>query len=322
VLRRVAVVAVAGTTLLGLAAWWTAERTVGAVRRDGAVTAALSPLPGGGQPVTVLLVGSDRREGLDVADDRFGLPGTVAGERADALVLVQVPAAGPLRALSLPRDLLVDLDGFGPQKLAAALDLGGSRLLVRAVRSVTGLPVHHYAAVDFAGFAAAVDRLGGVVVEFPAPARDPYAGLDVGAGRQRLDGDGALAFVRARNLEEWRGGEWVPAGGGDLGRIERQHRLLQAGLAEAARLPAVSTARWLAAVGPHLTVDARLGFAGLRRLAARVGAEPALEAATLPVRPLVEEAAARSPFAPDHPGTIRYLVPDEPAAAAAVEGLR
>ncbi len=231
-------------------------------------------------------------------------------------MLLRLPGhpADPVRALSLPRDLLVDLDGFGPQKLAAALGLGGSRLLVRAVRQATGVPVHHYVEVDFAGFASAVDRLGGVTVDLDAPARDPYSGFEAGSGRQRLDGEAALAYVRSRNYEELRQGEWVAAGGGDLARIERQHRLLQAAVAEAASASPVEAVRWLGDVGPHLTVDARLGSGGLHRLARRLAGADALDLTTLPVRLLHEETTAASPFAPAHPGTIRYLVAAEPEA--------
>ena len=66
--------------------------------------------------------------------------------------------------------------------------------MVRTVRAATGLPIHHYVEIDFVGFQALVNEIGGVHIDFPYPARDANSGLNVEAGRQLLDGSQALAY--------------------------------------------------------------------------------------------------------------------------------
>lgn len=295
-----------------------------AVTRDGAVVDELSRLPRGErQPVTFLVVGTDSRERIsDDAGDRFGPRDGVQGERADVVMLAQVVPEGRLRVLSLPRDLLVDVEGYGTHKLANALGLGGSPLLVRTVRQATGLPVHHYVEIDFQGFADAVDRLDGVVIDVPRPGRDVYSGLVVDSGRVRLDGMAALAYVRSRNYEEWHDGAWVPRGDGDLGRIDRQHAFLRALLDRLAGGPSVvERLRGVAELANHVTVDGQLSVDDLVGLARRFSsvADEQLELRTLPVRPLLDEGERRSPFPPFHLGTLNYVTRSEPAAAAVLQ---
>jgi LCP family protein required for cell wall assembly len=173
------------------------------------VVAELSPPPSeSSDPSTFLLIGSDSRE--NIPDDFADVFGSAGGQRADVIMLVQVmPDDSVARLLSIPRDLKVDLDGRGTQKINAAYAYGGGSLLVSTVRRVTGLPIHHYVEVDFAGFAAIVDEVGGVTINFPYPARDGKSGLNVAAGSQTLDGETALAFARSRSYEELRGDTWV-----------------------------------------------------------------------------------------------------------------
>jgi anionic cell wall polymer biosynthesis LytR-Cps2A-Psr (LCP) family protein len=128
------------------------------------VVAELSPPPSeSSDPSTFLLIGSDSRE--NIPDDFADVFGSAGGQRADVIMLVQVmPDDSVARLLSIPRDLKVDLDGRGTQKINAAYAYGGGSLLVSTVRRVTGLPIHHYVEVDFAGFAAIVDEVGGVTI--------------------------------------------------------------------------------------------------------------------------------------------------------------
>ena len=72
--------------------------------------------------------------------------------------------------------------------------------MVRTVKQVTGLPIHHYIEVDFVGFQSLVDDIGGVYLDFPYPARDANSGLSVDAGYQLLDGSQALAYAQIASL--------------------------------------------------------------------------------------------------------------------------
>ena len=85
-------------------------------------------------------------------------------------------------------------------RINAAYVIGGPDLLVETVQDVTGVPVNHYIEIDFVGFAALVDSLGGVEIDFECAARDTKSGLAVDAGPQTLDGEMAIAYVRSRSL--------------------------------------------------------------------------------------------------------------------------
>jgi LCP family protein required for cell wall assembly len=269
------------------------------------------------RPRILLLVGSDSRA-LVPERLRPGF-GHLTGERADSVMLVALlPARHRLQVLSLPRELQVEVDGHGPQKLNAALTYGGAPGMVDAVRRLTGLPIHHYVELDFTAVATVVDALGGVTVDFAHPARDLVTGFRARRGPQHLDGAMAVAYARSRQYEELRGGAWVRSGASDLGRIRRQQRLLLA-LRQQRRPPgALGLARtWLRLRG-HVRVDGRLSYGEAWRLLGRVTSWPLdqRDLRTLPTRPAIAPAAAVSPFPPPHRGAVAVARPAEPAATA------
>lgn len=178
-------------------------------------------------PLNLLFLGSDSRDNLpDEWLDDFG---DFAGQRADVIMMVRLePETGIVRVLSIPRDLRVEIEGYGPQKINAAYAFGGAPLMVSTVRAVTGLPIHHYVEIDFVGFTGLVDELGGVKIDFAYPARDLKSGLQVEGGTQTLDGRMALAYARSRSFQENQDGRWVSVDAGDIGRTGRQQELLLA----------------------------------------------------------------------------------------------
>jgi LCP family protein required for cell wall assembly len=224
--------------------------------------------------------------------------------------------------LSLPRDIRVHLAGHGDIKLGATLETGPDAL-VGAVRELTGLPVHHYLEVELAGLSAAVDGLGGAPVMLRAPARDPSTGLDLDAGRQVLDGTEALAYVRSRHYEELLDGRWTPAPG-DLGRIERQHRVLSGLLGRLPDgCPPLDCLDVLLALRGSVSVDSGFGGDDVRHLMAALWRPDAeLSAATLPTRPERAADDAVSPFPPAHAGSTGFRVLEQPAAGRVLERLR
>lgn len=185
------------------------------------------PPPETRDPITILVLGSDSRENLP--DELLEDFGDFAGERADVIMLVQlIPDRSELMLLSIPRDLRVDIEGYGRDKINAAYTYGGAALMVDTVRNTTQLPIHYYLEVDFVGFAGLVDEIGGVTIEFPFAARDLKSGLRVDAGEQVLDGQTALAFARSRSFQELRDGGWTSVEANDIGRIGRQQQLVLA----------------------------------------------------------------------------------------------
>lgn len=141
---------------------------------------------------------------------------------ADTVLLVRLdPGANRAVVLSIPRDVWVDLPGYGWHKINAANPLGGPELLKAAVAQAVGVEAERFVAVSLNALYAFVDALGGVrvCVEKPIRYEDKAAGLsiDLKPGCQVLDGKGAEGFLRFRHDAL-----------GDIGRIQRQQAFFQA----------------------------------------------------------------------------------------------
>jgi LCP family protein required for cell wall assembly len=187
------------------------------------VDAGTDQVTGPTEPVNVLVLGSDSRARLSPKEQvSEGSPDTVPGQRSDTIILAHFdPQRNKAVLVHFPRDLLVDIPGHGSGKLNSAFEMGGPRLMVRTMKQFTGLPIHHYVEIDFVGFRNLVDALGGVRMCVDRPMYDKRARLDIPRkGCYRFDGNTALAFVRARNVE----GDLIP----DFARIARQQQFIRA----------------------------------------------------------------------------------------------
>jgi len=194
---------------------------------DPNVAGALSAVPDSGEPVTFLVIGSDSRAGLPA--DWIGDFGNAGGQRADVMMLVQIlPEQHRVQMLSLPRDLQVNIPGRGKEKVNAAYSFGGAELAIETVTLAFDVPIHHYVEVDFVGFAAIVDEMGGLEIPFAYAARDLKSGLSVEAGIEHMDGRSALAYARSRSFQELHDGEWVFVDANDIGRTRRQQEIMVA----------------------------------------------------------------------------------------------
>lgn len=192
--------------------------------------------PRAGRAVTILLLGSDDRSGQNAA-----IGGQNAGMRSDTAIVMHVSAdRRRLELVSIPRDSLVDIpacrltNGTTTQPHRGAMvneafaigwDQGGdlasaAACSISTVQAATGVHVDHVAVVDFAGFQRMVDAVGGVDVCVPRAMTDEKTGLNLRAGRNELDGAGALQFARARYE--------TGSDGSDLARIGHQQQLLAA----------------------------------------------------------------------------------------------
>ena len=223
-------------------------------RTDDEVTAALDPATSGAR--TVLVVGTDSREGLDDLTN-FG---DFSGARGDVVMLVRIdPATNQARMLSIPRDLWVTIPGHGENRINAAYAFGGPRLMVETIKQNLGLDVNNYVEIDFVGFQALVDELGGVEIPFPYAARDSKSGLDVSAGTELLDGDGALAYARSRHYQEYRDGSWQSVEASDIGRTGRQQEVMKALVSRVKSPSSIADAGNIAgAMSEHMTIDSNL----------------------------------------------------------------
>jgi LCP family protein required for cell wall assembly len=283
----------------------TGSNVLALAQPDHEVTAELSePM---GRDLTFLVVGSDSREGIE--DLTFF--GPAGGERGDVIMLVRLDAtSGEARILSVPRDLWVDIPGFGEDKINAAFSYGGPSLMVQTIRENLGIEVNHYVEIDFVGFIEMVNQLGGIEITFPHPARDKNSGLNIDAGTQILDGEQALAFARSRKYEEYQDDQWVSVDASDLGRAGRQQQVVQAILSELKSPASIAEAGEIAgSMAENMTVDANLAASSIGSLAwdFRGVITGGLEAQTLPV-------------VGDMVGGASVVKADEPEASATIEG--
>ena len=250
-----ALVSVAAILMTG-AGYYVAHGALGGIT----VSEALSPDDprSSGDNMNILLIGLDSRKDQDGND----LPSSIlkqlhagdsddGGYNTNTLILVHVGDDNKVTAFSIPRDDWVPFNGvpgynhikikeaYGLTKQYVAQKLAnqgassqreletrgreaGRAATLRAVRSLTGVPIDYFAEVNLAGFYDLAQTLGGVDVCLNHEVYDSYSGADFPAGPQRLDASQALAFVRQRHGLE----------NGDLDRTHRQQAFISSVMRE------------------------------------------------------------------------------------------
>jgi LCP family protein required for cell wall assembly len=178
-----------------------------------------------GAPQNYLLVGTDSAARLDEDDPASRED---QGLLSDTIMVLRVdPDQTQAQLLSFPRDLWVDIPGWGEQKINAAL-AGGRETLIATITENFGIPINHYVEIDFLGFQELVEAVDGVPIYLDKPLRDSQTGLyQPRAGCVTLDPDQALAYARSRHLEYLEDDLWQTDGTGDLGRIARQQDFIR-----------------------------------------------------------------------------------------------
>lgn len=169
--------------------------------------------------ITVLLLGSDRR------------PQENTPARTDAVMVMRIdPQRQRIALLSLPRDLMVNIPGYGWSRINAANvygDIypslgGGIALATQTVSQVIGQPIDYTTRVDFAGFIAAIDTLEGVPVQVTNDLYDDrfptmdyqYTAVSFQVGETVMDGSTALVYSRIRHPDS------------DFARMARQQQVI------------------------------------------------------------------------------------------------
>lgn len=180
----------------------------------------LPPAWDGASRITVLIIG------LDARDTDTSAP------RSDTMILLTIdPLAKTAGMLSVPRDMWVNIPGFGYSRINTAyssgegnkLPGGGPELARKTVEQFIGVPVQYYAQVDFNTFVQFIDRIGGVDIYNEEDLRlDPVGGGKdkirlTCCGPRHLVGTTALAYARHRKTGE-----------GDFSRAQRQQKLILA----------------------------------------------------------------------------------------------
>jgi len=230
--------------------WWMAHGMLGGITVSQALRSEDPKSTGDG--MNILLIGLDSRKDQN-GDD---LPWSVlkhlhagdsddGGYNTNTLILAHVSADEQVTAFSIPRDDWVPftgVPGYNHIKIKEAYGLtkqyveqklidkgvsdqkkletqgreAGRAATLKTVRNLTGVPIDYFAEVNLAGFYDLAQSLGGVDVCLKHAVYDSYSGADFPAGRQTLDAEQALAFVRQRHGLE----------NGDLDRTHRQQAFL------------------------------------------------------------------------------------------------
>src|SRR4051794_18598022 len=155
-----------------------------------------------GDPENILILGSDKRAGEEFEED----PG-----RSDTTILLRInPEKDSIAVMSIPRDLKVEIPGYGTGKFNEAYSYGGPELTVKLVKELTGLGINHVVNVDFLGFVRAVDAIGCVYVDVDrryfhsnvgVSPSEQYSEINIQPGYQLLCGKKALQYVRYRHTD-------------------------------------------------------------------------------------------------------------------------
>jgi LCP family protein required for cell wall assembly len=182
----------------------------------------LPPAWDGASRINILLIG------LDYRDWEAGL----GAPRSDTMILLTIdPLTRTAGMLSIPRDMWVNIPGFGYSRINTAyssgegnkLPGGGPELARKTVEQFIGVPVQYYAQIDFFTFVEFIDLIGGIDVYNDEELRlDPVGeGKDkirlTCCGMRHMGGEKALAYVRYRKGDE-----------GDVGRAKRQQKAILA----------------------------------------------------------------------------------------------
>ncbi len=289
--------------------WWVAHGALGGITVSQALGSE-DPRSSGGA-MNILLIGLDSRKDQDGNDLPWAIlkhlhagDSDAGGYNTNTLILVHVGADDRVVAFSIPRDDWVPFSGvpgYNHIKIKEAYGLtkqyveqklvdkgvgdqkeletkgreAGRAATLRAVRNLTGVPIDYFAEVNLAGFYDLTQSLGGVQVCLKHAVYDEYSGADFPAGRQTLNAEQALSFVRQRHGLE----------NGDLDRTHRQQAFLSAvvrQLQDSGTLTDLSKLKSLIAVArKDVVLSAGWDENQFRRVAALAGSN--VEYRTLPV---------------------------------------
>ncbi len=185
--------------------------------------ADLPPTWDGASRINILFIGLDARD----VEAQSGPP------RSDTMMLVTIdPISKTAGLMSIPRDMWVNIPGFGysrintayPSGEGAQLPGGGPGLAMKTVSQFLGVPVDYYLQVEFSVFIDAMNWLGCIyvnptekmILDPIGPGMDKVV-LTSGGTRELCEGWKVLAYARNRHTS-----------GGDFDRAKRQQEVLMA----------------------------------------------------------------------------------------------
>ena len=180
--------------------------------------------------LNILLVGQDRRPGQ-------------GRQRSDSMILCSVNAkTKKVSMISFLRDLYVQIPGYTDNRLNAAYVFGGFPLLKSSLHTNFGVTVDGCFEVDFNGFIALIDQIGGIDMSLTA-AEANRIGRGTSEGMNHLNGEAALAYARIRKIDS------------DFQRTNRQRKVLMACFEKVKNCSLKEILSLLNQALPYLTTD-------------------------------------------------------------------
>ena len=161
----------------------------------------------GKEVVNILLIGQDKRPGEKRA-------------RSDAMIIASYSENdGKLTLISLMRDMYVPIPGYSDNRINAAYQFGGMKLLDKTIEKNFGVGIDGNFEINFEGFSQLVDMLGGIDLSLnttEATHLNKKFGWKLARGKNHLNGQQTLEYARIRYV-----------GNGDFERTERQRIVLR-----------------------------------------------------------------------------------------------
>ncbi|MBM7577780.1 LCP family protein [Jeotgalibacillus terrae] len=198
--------------------------------------------------VSVLFLGVD---GSDVREEAAGFENGTT--RTDAIILATLNNDDKsVKLTSIPRDTLAYIPEVDYEdKINHAHAFGGPKASMEAVEELLDVPVDYYVRMNFYAFMDVVNALNGVEVDVPfnmyeMNSDDQKDAIFLEEGRQTVDGEEALAFVRSRHMDS------------DIARGERQQEVIDAILDKAKSAGSINRyADVIDAVGDNMKTNMR-----------------------------------------------------------------
>lgn len=208
----------------------------------------ISKLTGDNNPLALLgifhavpLKNQDGRVNILVAGNSADDVGHNGADLTDSIMVLSVDTTNNTALiLSVPRDLWVNIPGYGYGKINAAITAGGMNKLQEVIQNTLNVPIDYQVLVNYGAFRDLVNAVGGISIDIqssdPRGIYDPnldYTSKSCCAlanypnGWVKLDGQQALDLARAR-------GDPSPYGiaygfaDGDFDRTEHQRQMLLA----------------------------------------------------------------------------------------------
>lgn len=184
------------------------------------------------EPVNILVLG------LDIGD--VNQKDNESIKRTDTIMVLHYePKNNAASLISVPRDMLIKVNKKN-NKINAAYAIGGEKLIQSEVEKLIEADINYIVKIDYEGFRALVDAVGGVEMYiernmyYDDDAQDLHIRFNKGE-TVLLDGKKAEEFFRWRKNNDGTG-----FANGDLDRIENQHKFINK-LIEKCTSPAIIT---------------------------------------------------------------------------------